>query len=305
MNTLMNSSSGGAFTAISDYIIEANGVVIAPVYNYKSNRMEYRVARNKDERNMMRGSKYIQTCRNDFVFSKVLAAARDRKVLFVGTPCYVEGLKKYLEAKSANMANILLVDIICHGVASPMVWSDYLAEKGIKQIEYLTFKDKKFGWSKPSAYVCKKKRKIMIDDYVSIYYSGNVLRPSCHVCPYASLVRPGDITIGDCWGVKEHKPSFASENGVSLLIVSTQKGLEIANIIRRDMTMVECEAAEILQPNLQRPTPCSPDRDKFWNLYKECGLLCASRSCFLVDSDLKYKFRRLKMRIKHFLRYEP
>lgn len=301
LEDLRQSSSGGAFTAISDYILDQQGVIVAPMYNNKTNRMEYFIATDKLTRNQMRGSKYIQTCREDKIFSKVLELSRDDiLVLFVGTPCFVDGIRSYLLAKKANIDNIVLVDIICHGTESPKVWLDYLKERKIYSVDYITFKNKKYGWSKPIAYLISNGKKIYIDDYVDIFYSGNALRPSCHVCPYASLSRPSDITIGDYWGVKERKPEFASEDGVLLMIASTQKGADVINNIKKSMHILRCEADEILQPNLQRPTAKSQDRDKFWKLYKDKGLLNASREFFLL-SDYQLRIRRIKKEIKHRL----
>lgn len=68
-----------------------------------------------EERNRMRGSKYIQSrLGNTFKNVKVDLDAQ-RSVLFSGTSCQVAGLEKYL---GKEYDNLFCVDIVCHGVPS-------------------------------------------------------------------------------------------------------------------------------------------------------------------------------------------
>lgn len=57
---LYNSSSGGVFTGISDLILEKNGVVFGAVYD-ENMRVRHTSARTAEERDAMRGSKYVQS----------------------------------------------------------------------------------------------------------------------------------------------------------------------------------------------------------------------------------------------------
>lgn len=66
-----------------------------------------------------------------------------------------------------------IVGIICHGTPSPKIWKDYVGGK----VDYLTFKDKRNGWSHPSAYAIKDGKEKSISDYVSIFYNKCALRP--------------------------------------------------------------------------------------------------------------------------------
>lgn len=75
--------------------------------------------------------------------------SQGRKVLFVGTPCQVAGLQTFLKH---SYDNLLLVDVICHGVPSPAVWKNYLEER--KQVDAdgseiigVKLRDKSTGWS--------------------------------------------------------------------------------------------------------------------------------------------------------------
>lgn len=58
-DVVMNSSSGGAFTALSDLILDLNGAVFGACYDSKRQNVFHQKALKKAERDKMRGSKYI------------------------------------------------------------------------------------------------------------------------------------------------------------------------------------------------------------------------------------------------------
>ena len=45
-------------------------------------------------------------------------------VLFSGTACQIAGLSSFLG--SSLKKNLILIDIVCHGVPSPYIWRDYI-----------------------------------------------------------------------------------------------------------------------------------------------------------------------------------
>lgn len=70
-----------------------------------------------------RGSKYPQSKMGE-AFIKVKEFLEDnRLVLFSGTACQIEGLHSYL---NKDYDNLICIDFICFGVASPKVWNTYL-----------------------------------------------------------------------------------------------------------------------------------------------------------------------------------
>ena len=144
---VMKSRSGAAFVAISDYVLDMGGVVYGA--GYKDHfRVAHKRATSKQERDEFRGSKYVQSDLGG-VFREV---KRDLKegltVLFSGTPCQTSGLNSFVGKKLRN--NLILVDIVCHGVPSPYIWRDYLEYIEKKQedtISVVNFRDKeRFGW---------------------------------------------------------------------------------------------------------------------------------------------------------------
>lgn len=147
MNEIMKSRSGAAFVAISDFILEQGGIVYGA--GYKDHfRVSHKRATTKEERDEFRGSKYVQSDLTG-VFRMVKQDLKDGLiVLFSGTPCQTSGLNSYVG--NILRKNLILVDIVCHGVPAPYLWRDYLAYLEEKQGDAITmvyFRDKeRFGW---------------------------------------------------------------------------------------------------------------------------------------------------------------
>lgn len=148
INEVMKSRSGAVFVAISDYILEQGGVVYGA--GYKDHfRVAHKRATTKEERDEFRGSKYVQSDLTG-VFRQVKEDLKNGlTVLFSGTPCQTAGLNSFVGTKLRQ--NLILVDIVCHGVPGPYIWRDYIAYLEKKQgdvINVVNFRNKElFGWS--------------------------------------------------------------------------------------------------------------------------------------------------------------
>lgn len=274
-SVLENSTSGGFFTAISDYVLDVGGTVYGVVFDADLT-VRHRKATNKQERDKMRGSKYVQSDLND-TFLSVKKDLTDKKtVLFTGTPCQVAGLKEYLHG---NCDGLICCDLICHGVASPLIFREhlkFLAQTMHKRISDYQFRPKKWGWH--------IHREIVWDDngnphhstpytdlWRGIYYSRIVTRPSCSQCPYSNLNRCGDITIGDCRGIDKVIPHYGSEQGVSLVMVNTPIGKEVFQRICWDFRYDKLNVRDVLQPPLLSASKANPSYDKFFADYRKNG----------------------------------
>ena len=62
---LMASSSGGAFTALSDVFLNSGNAVVCSSFDFETHRQEFRVITSKKERDAARGSKYFQSVPGD------------------------------------------------------------------------------------------------------------------------------------------------------------------------------------------------------------------------------------------------
>ncbi len=168
----LKSSSGGIFILLAKHIISEGGVVFGAKFDEQWNVVH---AYSENEAGLLAfmGSKYVQS-RIGKTYSQARGfLKKGRQVLYSGTPCQIAGLRKFLRK---DYENLLTIDVICHGVPSPMVWQEYIRE--IKEnaregentvslspnlpisegdtllghndvrIEGIAFRDKRLGWKK-------------------------------------------------------------------------------------------------------------------------------------------------------------
>ena len=272
------SSSGGVFTAISDFILKSCGVVYGVAFDESFNVCHQR-AQTLDQRDKFRGSKYVQSNLDD-TFDKI---ARDLQngliVLFTGTPCQCAGLRNYLAFLNCNCENLYLCDFICHGVSSPIIWRKYvefLEHKYQQRLEYFTFRSKEKGWSNFCIYARFAKENndrnyITKYSYLNLYSSLCITRPSCFNCIFSSYSRIADITLGDFWNIGNSKPHMDDDKGTSSVIISSQKGLYLFDAIKNDLIWEQSNPADCWQPHLEYPPVEPKGRDKFWDEYNRYG----------------------------------
>lgn len=272
---LKASSSGGAFTAISDVFLNRHDAVVCSTYNYNTNQQEFVLIESIEDRNKARGSKYVQSIPGD-IFMKAETWLKDHpqnNLLFVGMGCQAAGFLKYTEVKGLR-DRVIVVDIICHGSPSPKIWREYAEniEKKAGSITSLTFKDKRNGWNSPTAVAIVGGREVSLRQYVKLFYRHSVLRPSCYKCPYATTERKTDITIGDFWHIEDKIPTFYEKLGTSLFIIHTERGAKIFDAIKRSIDWVESNTQDCWQKNLEHPTEYPAGREEFWRDYKISGI---------------------------------
>lgn len=258
------SRSGAAFIAISDYVLKNGGVVYGVGYT-EHFRVVHKRATTKEERDEFKGSKYVQSDL-DHVFRQVRKDLKNNLlVLFSGTPCQTAGLNSYIGKKLRE--NLILVDIVCHGVPGPYLWRDYLAYLEKKQgdrICMVNFRDKQmYGWTAhhETFKFVNSKNKI---SFRYLFYQNIMFRYSCGKCHYTNTKRPSDITIADFWGwEKIDKNINKDDKGVSLILVNSEKGRKIFNLVKNNMIVVSVQLQDCMQPNLRRPSVIHPLRKNF------------------------------------------
>lgn len=239
----MASRSGGIFTALSDYVLEQNGVVYGAVLN-DSFMAEHIRATTKDERDRMRGSKYIESRLGDS-FKLIKKDLEDGTiVLFTGTSCQVAGLRAFLRK---DYRNLIAVDILCKGVPSPKVWRSYLEwlSHWLGQCVAVDFRNKRdFGWADHVETISFKKRMKHSRVFAKLFSSHYMLRPSCYECRYKTVMHPGDLTIGDYWEIDRALPGFNDNRGVSLVMVNTSRGKVVFDEIKGELICHETNYEE-------------------------------------------------------------
>ncbi len=262
-----HSSSGGAFTALSEIIFASRGVVFGAAFDKKFH-VVHTLARTRDELENLRGSKYTQSQIGD-VYRQVKDALKFTHVLFSGTPCQCAGLKHYL---GKDYDNLLTVDIICHGTPPPALWEKYIDEiAAAHDITRVNFRSKRKGWqvshleitfADQGAYL----KPVVEDFYGKLFLNGLSERPACHACKFKFPSVQSDLTLADAWGVQNFAPEFFDNRGTSLVIVHTSKGagfFGLTNLIKRQVKF-----ADVAWNNPRFITPSVPDerREQFFQL---------------------------------------
>jgi len=123
--THLQSSSGGMFSVLAEYILERGGRVFGAVWtedffcNIKS-------AQTVEEIMPMRCSKYVQS-NTQKTFREVKdLLAKNILVAYFGLPCQIAGLKSYLKNKTDNL---IAVDLVCAYAPSNIHFKKYLDEE--------------------------------------------------------------------------------------------------------------------------------------------------------------------------------
>lgn len=295
-----NSSSGGFFSVIADRVLAQSGVVFGVAMNSECKEAEYVEVDNYEKLAGLRGSKYVQVGYTSAIFKKVKQRLEENKlVLFTGTPCIVNGLTNYLHK---DYSNLIRMDLICHGVPSPLLWKthvDYLENRYRQKLSNVSFRSKKRSWNNFGINTKFQKKEIYSnrwsDFYMHFFLKNYSIRPSCFECP-AKQYNSADITVGDFWGVERLCPELSDGLGTSLVIIRTPKGKEIfdkiaemANIryLETDyQDAVSINSAELYSTN--RPK----ERDSFFTDYNSFGY------SYVVD---KYLYPGPDGKIKKFL----
>ena len=294
---LYKSSSGGAFVGISDYIIKEGGVIYGVVYGDNLEVKHVR-AENKQERDAMRGSKYVQSNINGIITSVKKDLKNGKTVLFAGTPCQSAGVGAAIPVKYKS--KLILVDLICHGCPSPKVWEEYVKWFSTKHNFLPTkavFRDKReSGWKKYTDLFISNDKIKKGGDYIELFKKDIMLRESCGSCPFSSLNRPSDITIGDFWGYEFYKPELNVDGlGVSIMLANTNKGVEIMGKLSDYLKIEAVPLKYCMQKNLVQPTVLNQNRDLFKEDFNKHGLVYVMKR--YGEYGYRNKIKRLTKRV--------
>jgi len=265
----INSSSGGMFTLIASQIISECGLVYGASFDEKFNIKHIKVDK-IDDLQKLRGSKYVQSDIGNTFKEVKKYLDENRKVLFTGTPCQIEGLKCFLQK---DYENLYLQDIICHGVPSPKVWNkykEYRKNKDKEEPKKINFRNKKDGWSRYCLLFDYKSREYKNtpskDLYLQMFLQDLSLRDSCYDCKFKKFNRLSDITLADFWGIDNILPEMNDNKGTSLLIINSTKGQKLFDKIKEETIFKEVNLKEAIKynPSMIHSVKYNAKRDSFF-----------------------------------------
>lgn len=267
----LDSSSGGVFTLLAEYIINQGGVVFGVCFDDKFEAIHSCVNCIEDL-SKLRGSKYTQSKISNAYIQTKLFLETNRKVLFTGTPCQISGLKAYL-GKEFN--NLYCQDIICHGVPSPKVWQKYVSYRekyAGTSAQKIAFRCKRGGWKRFSISFLFDDNteycQTADNDLMMIAFRRNAcLRPSCYDCSFKTLHRQSDITLADFWGIENIMPEMDDDKGTSLLIVNSDRGNELFESIKNQIEFRKADLKEAIKynPSMNYSVVHNPKRKSFFD----------------------------------------
>lgn len=304
-----DSTSGGAFSALADYVLESNGVVFGAAMDGRQ-RLHHIACFCKEDLWRLRGAKYVQSDLGE-IYKEVRKCLESRLVLFSGTPCQVDGLYSFLGGRPERL---ITCDLVCQGVPSPGVWEDTVAwieARQGREIQAVRFRNKVSGWKDSHFTVvfaggAVRSAPLFQTEYGRAFGRALFLRPCCYRCPYASLSRPGDFTLGDFWGLDPSELPEQQQKGVSLLLVNTAHGSHIFDQLPLRRQPFPVERAVAGNPRLASPIARPQDRGAFFAAYalepfgevmhRFCAVppLPVRAAGKLLSPELKEKLRNLR-----------
>ncbi|MBQ4406184.1 MAG: Coenzyme F420 hydrogenase/dehydrogenase, beta subunit C-terminal domain [Bacteroidales bacterium] len=224
----MESSSGGVFTAIAEKILQTGGKVFGARFSEDFKSLIHSWTDNLDGLKDFRGSKYLQSNIHESFKECERFLKAGETVLFSGTPCQIQGLKKYLRKEYDNL---LTVDFICHGVPSPLLWKQYVEYHeniAASKVVNTSSRRKNCGWKMFSLWFAfanhsEYSKTLDKDPYMQMFLKDVCLRQSCYNCPAKGIYRVSDVTIADFWGIQSEHPDFDDDKGTSFVLVHNTK----------------------------------------------------------------------------------
>ena len=271
----LDSSSGGIFTVLAQKVLNEGGVV-AGVAQITPTKFGHIIIDNKTDLSKLRGSKYVQADVG-FVYREIRTHLKSgRKVLFSGTPCQVAAL--YAVLGKSVYANLITIDVVCHGTPSVKVFEKYVEEveeSASAKMQSCLFRDKQRGWrlysmtsilnksSGDSFQISKTQHK---DLFMSVFLHNICLNTSCANCRYTKIPRIADITLGDYWNIAEYHPQMDDDKGTSVVLLNTEHGKAFFNSVTNDISQCESRLDYAIagNPSIIHSFPPHPKRNDFF-----------------------------------------
>ena len=297
----LHSSSGGVFYELASKMLRDGGYICGAVFD-EDFHVRHIVSDMQEDLLRMMGSKYAQSnvghCYRE-IKSKLKEGC---KVLFSGCPCQVAGLRNYL---GEDYPNLLLVELICHGIPSDLMLQTYIGMQEKKygaKLKQLEFRNKAKGWHSSSVRmefengrVCSEG--MTLDTFMQGYFRCITLKESCFDCKFRNYTSGGDLIIGDFWGAEIEAPNIDDNIGISVVIATSEKGDAFFKRISLPCYPIDIETVLKYNQSLVSSFCVGAQRPDFYEY--------ASKNSFESAIDVFFSERalqKIKRRIRYVLR---
>lgn len=255
-------ASGGIATGLYRYVLDKDGVIYGCDYD-ENLKPVIRRSETEDDLDKFRRSKYVQSSTEDSYLDVRKDLQEGRLVIYVGSPCQIDGLIHFL---GKQYENLYTVDIICHGVP-PFKYLQEYADKvsGGRKISKVGFRgEHNFCLTLYDGEELVYNEGSWDDFYFTTFLEGVTYRDNCYQCRYARKERISDLTIGDFWGLDKSTLKEKYNGRVSVILANTKRGIEFLEKI----SSLHCEERtleEAIKENdqLNHPMPIPEDRKRF------------------------------------------
>ena len=296
----MRSSSGGIFYELADRMLRDGGYVCGAVFDDKFH-VKHILSNAKEDILRMMGSKYAQSDVGRCYREIKDVLEKGCKVLFSGCPCQVAGLRTFL---GKEYPNLLLVELICHGIPSDHMLQTYIHMQEKKygaKLKRMEFRNKANGWHNSAVRMEFGNHRIYSIPYTADAYSIGFLRnitlkSSCYDCHFRNFTAGSDIILGDFWGA-EVELSEDDNKGISAILVISGKGMDIIDRCNLALTPANVETVIKYNKNLLCSAAPSPQRSSFYASADTNGLEKTIRR-YLEESTIQ----KLKRQGRYVLR---
>lgn len=297
-----SSTSGGAASVLSQYVLSQKGVVYGCAMLPDIEVKHIRVDRLEDVWKL-KGSKYVQSNIVEAIPTLKKDVNEGRLTLFVGTPCQVAAIKKLFKEQPDNL---LLVDLICHGVTSLDILKKHVHRvANYPNYDKIVFRDSssiliEIIVKGNSIYRVPFNKPRYKDWYINTFFDGYTYKNSCYTCRYACPERVSDITIGDFWGLGKKTPADEIPShpyGCSVILPNTQKGKDTIHQVAPKINLYERTVEEAVNGNdqLRFPSPLGKRKRFFRILFPYIGT--SAYRLAVIDKYMKYSLKRIIKKI--------
>lgn len=272
------STSGGAFTAIAQWIIEQGGVVFGGGYRKGTFIVEHQVVETIENLRIFRNSKYVQSRIGDSYKQALEYLKADRWVCFSGTPCQIEGFRYYLRGREYE--KLVCVDLVCRGIPSPRILARYIDAQRITiggEFTNVLFRDKYYGYhySSFSIYNSNKRKDyhkgVDSNAYLRAFFNNLSDRPSCYDCRFKKRYRRSDLTIWDCFPIEKFTKNLDGK-GTTRVLVQSEKGRMVMEAISQNIQSVTVAPDKLVAGvrEMFNSVPMNPRRKQF---FEDCNAM--------------------------------
>lgn len=326
----LTSSSGGVASMISRVFIENDGVVYGCMMSTGYKAYHTRVDKLKDI-DQLKGSKYVQSNIGTIYRDVRKDLMNDKRVLFIGTPCQVSGLKFYL---SKEYDNLYTLDFVCHGVPSQRILDGAISslskshnldgtrlqfrfkEQHKKSVDHIFCKG---ADAKSREYksifslhfvdgqgTVRYSERYPFSKYITGYLTALFYRESCYVCRYAVPKRISDLTCGDFMESEIEKLLPGGHRKISMLCVNTIKGKYLFESVKNSLEVISVDYSKVVECHnqLHHPMPRNPKRQVFMDSFVSYGFEEAMNVSFKkeLENNIRHYYKQL---IKYYLMKIP